>query len=103
MLTLCILVDFQIHIGTLSMRLPIVYYQGHSNTFLNCDVFLSLKVVLILTNSEGSNEMQPCDAFSLGLHCLAKHPIRVSRIQKVTKDIFCSILINYAAGPRVMQ
>ena len=38
--------------------------------FLNYDVFLSLKVVLILANSKDPDEMQHTAAFHLGLHCL---------------------------------
>ena len=46
------------HIDTISMGLPIVYFKGHMYNFLNYDVFLSLKVVLILANSADSDEMQ---------------------------------------------
>ena len=39
--------DLPIHIDTLNMGLPIAYFRGHiyRKNFLNCDVFLSLKVV----------------------------------------------------------
>ena len=41
--TLCILMDFPIHIDTVSMSLPIVYNKGTQvEYFLNYDVFLSL-------------------------------------------------------------
>ena len=46
--TLCILVDFPIHIVTISMGLPIVYFKGSENYA----------------------------AFHLGLQCLPKYPFR---------------------------
>ena len=39
-------------------------------------VVLSLKVVLILANNVGPDEMQHHAAFHLGLHCLPKYPFR---------------------------
>ena len=44
--------------------------------FLNNDVFLSLKVVLILAYSVDPDEMQHHAAFHLGLHYLPKNPFR---------------------------
>ena len=35
--------------------------------------YLSLKIVFILANSNGPDEMPPYVAFHLGLHCLPKH------------------------------
>ena len=72
-LTLCILMHFLIHIDTISMGLTIAYFRGrmYGKNFLNCDVFLSLKVVLNLVNSEDPDEMQHYAAFHLGLHCFA--------------------------------
>ena len=55
------------------MGLLIVYIKGPQVDFLNYDIFLSLKVVLILANSTGSVEMQHYVAFHLGLHCLPKY------------------------------
>ena len=46
--------EFPIHIDTLSMELPIAHFRG----LLDNDVFLSLKDVLILTNSADPDEMQ---------------------------------------------
>ena len=45
--------DFPIHIDTISMGLPIVYFKGSQVEFskLQYDVFLSLKIVLIIANS----------------------------------------------------
>ena len=42
----------------------------------NYDVFLSLKVVLILVNSADPDDMQHYAAFHMGLHCLPKYPLR---------------------------
>ena len=64
--------DFLLHIDTISMELPIVYFKGSQEEFLNHDVFLSLKVVLFLANSADPDEMQHNAAFHLGLHCLPK-------------------------------
>ena len=52
-----------------------MYFKGSQN-FLKNDVFLSLKVVLILPNSTDPDEMQHYAAFHLGLHCLSKYPFR---------------------------
>ena len=40
------------------------------------DLFLSLKIVSIITNSVDPDEMQHYAAFHLGLHCLTKYPFR---------------------------
>ena len=50
--------------------------MGHSENFLNNDVFLSLKVIVISTNSADPDEIQHYAAFHLGLHCLLKYPSR---------------------------
>ena len=42
--------------------------------FQNYDVFLSLKVILILANDANPDEMKHYAAFHLGLHCLPKYP-----------------------------
>ena len=52
-----------------------MYFKASEVNFLNYDVFLSLKVVLILTNSAYPDEMQH-PAFYLGLYCLPKYPFR---------------------------
>ena len=41
--------------------------------FLNNDVFMSLKMDLILANSADPDEMLSSGAFHLGLHCLPKY------------------------------
>ena len=65
------------HIDTISMGLPILYFKGsHVDFFLNNDVFLSLNVVLILLNSADPHEIQLYAAFHMGLHCLPKYSYR---------------------------
>ena len=78
--------DFPIHIDTTSMGVPIVYFKGsQAKYYLNFDVFLSLKVFLILANRIDPDEMQHYAAFHLGLHCLPKYLFRVSSIQRVKR------------------
>ena len=81
-LTLCILMDFPIYIDTISMGLPIVYLKGTQVDFLTYDVFLSLKIGLIIANSADPDEMQHYAAFHLGLHCQGTR-LGVSSIQRV--------------------
>ena len=50
---------------------------------LKYDVFLSLKVVLILANSADPDEMQHYAAFHLVLHCLPKYMFRGFTVQRV--------------------
>ena len=46
-LTLCVLMDIPIYIGTISKGLPILHLKGSWVEILNYDVFLSLMVVLV--------------------------------------------------------
>ena len=71
-LTLCILIDFPIHIDTIKMRLTIVFFKGLQVDFLNYDVFLSLKFVLILANSVDPDKTQLYAVFHMGVHCLLR-------------------------------
>ena len=64
-----------LHINTISMGL-IAHFVSNGVTGLNCDVFLSLKAILILSNSADSDEMQRYTSFHLALHCLPKYPFR---------------------------
>ena len=66
--------DFLIHADTISFGQPIVLFKQVE--FQNYSIFLSMKIVLILANGEGSDEMQHYAAFHLGLHCLPKYPFR---------------------------
>ena len=47
--------------------------MGSRSSFLNCYAFMSLNVVIILTNSTDPDEMPPKAVFYLGFHCLAKY------------------------------
>ena len=53
-----------------------MYFKGSEVAFLNYDIFLSLKVVLILANSADPDEMQHNAAFHLGLNCLLQDSFR---------------------------
>ena len=44
--------------------------------FLNYDIYLFPKIVLIIANSVDTNEMQHYAAFHLGLHYLPNYPFR---------------------------
>ena len=65
------------------MNIPFCILRGHRLKFLDYDVFLSLKVVLILANSANPDELQHYAAFHLGLHCLPKYLFRDSSIQSL--------------------
>ena len=67
--------DFPI-LNTICMGLPILNFKGWQVKFLNYDVFLYLKIVLMLANSVDPDEMQHYAAFHLGLHCLPTYPFR---------------------------
>ena len=63
---------FPIHIDTRGMGMSIVHFKwSWVEFFLNYDVFLSLKVVLILANNADPDEMQ-----HYACHCLPKNPFR---------------------------
>ena len=64
--------DFPIHIDTISMDLPIVYFEESKVEFSKLRCFLSMKDFLILANSADPNYA----AFHLGLQCLPKYPFR---------------------------
>ena len=66
------------HIDTMSMGLSIVYLNESQVEFS-----LHYISVLIEANSVDPDEMQHYAAFHLGRHCLPKHPLRVSRLQRV--------------------
>ena len=67
--------DFPIHIDTISMGLPTLYFKGLHVVIskLRC---ISMKFFYILANSADPDEMQHYAAFHQGLHCLTKYPIR---------------------------
>ena len=55
-----------------------MYFKGSQVDFLNYNVVLSLKVVLILANSADPDEMQHNAAFYLGVHCLPNTHLGIS-------------------------
>ena len=70
-LTLRILMDFPIHIDTISMGLPIVYFKGSQVEFSNVYVFRSLKVVIIRANRVDPDEVS-ITYMSSGLNMFSK-------------------------------
>ena len=68
-------IGFPIHIDTISMA-------------LNYDVFLSMRVVLILANSADPDEMQHYAAFHLGLHCLSKFQYKANKKNHMNNQTF---------------
>ena len=67
--------DFPIQIHTIRMGLLIIYSKNN--------VFQPLKIVFIIANSEGPDEMQHHAAFRLVLHCLPNTSLGVSSTQRV--------------------
>ena len=76
-LLLYILIDVQMHIDTISMGQPIMYFKGsHVIVSKFNKVFLFLKVASILANSSDPDEMQHYAAFYLGLNSFPKNWFR---------------------------
>ena len=62
--------------------------------FPNYAVFLSLKIIFILANSEEPNEMLHSAAYHLGLHCLPKYRFPIYNgvtlnLLVLSANIFC--------------
>ena len=76
--------DIPIHIDTISMGLPILYFKGSQEEVSKFSCIFFPDVVLILANSADPNEKQHHAAFHLGLHCLPKYG--VTTIQRVTTE-----------------
>ena len=55
------------------MDVSILYFKVSQVEISKFQKFLSLKIVLILANSEDPDEMPHYVAFHLGLHCLPKY------------------------------
>ena len=72
-------------------------YATCRQNFINYNVYLSLKFVLILANIADPDEMQRYAAFHLALHCLLKNPFKSFKYTKgkplwlmsVRRQIFC--------------
>ena len=69
-LTLCTLMDFQIHIDTISIGLPIVYFE-RPNELISVP-----GGCLTLAKSADPDEMQHYVTLHLGLHCSPKFQFR---------------------------
>ena len=55
------------------MELFILYFKGLQVKILKNDVFLFLKIDIVLTNSADPDKILPYAAFHLGLHCLPNY------------------------------
>ena len=71
--------DYPIHIDAMSMELSILYFKGLSLKILQNDVFLSMKIVFILSY----NEMPFLVAFYLGPTVCQSTCLPVSRMKRV--------------------
>ena len=63
--------DSSLHNDTINIDCPLYTLKGHSYTFLNYDIVLSLEVVLILENSADPDEY----CISSGSSLFAKVPV----------------------------
>ena len=61
----------------------IVYIEGSPVLIFFLNVLISLKIDFVFANSANPDEMPHYAAFHLGLHCLPKHPIRITDLQRV--------------------
>ena len=76
-------------IDTISMEMPILSLKGLPvNFFYKMMVFLSLKIVFIVANSAGPDEMLPYVAFHLGFHCVPITCLQVFRMQRVNSGVW---------------
>ena len=78
-LTLCIQMDFPIHVDTMSMGLSIVYFKGSQLKFSKVWC-VSVSESCFIFNSKQCrpwwNAALCCKWLQLGLHCLPKYPFR---------------------------
>ena len=70
---LFILVDFPIHIDSISIDLSILYLWGSKIEILHFNIFLSMKIYFILANSADPDKMSYYVAFHMGHYCLQKY------------------------------
>ena len=71
------------------------------------NVFLCLVIVLILSHSEDSNEMQQYATFHMGLYC-SRVPVLWIPVYKGLNcnffyNLFFFVLLKYALFPKTMQ
>ena len=79
------MIYFPIQIRTI--RCPLYISSGIGRISLK-NVLQSLKIVFILANSAGPDEMLRFAAFNLGFHCLPKYPIRAFKHTKGIAYLF---------------
>ena len=63
-------------LGTTNLAWSIVYTEGSQVKFPNYILFLTLKIVLVLTNSVDPEKMPLEAAFIVGLYCLSKYAFK---------------------------
>ena len=82
-LSVCIL-DFPIHIDTISMGLPIVYFKGSQVDFSKLHVWCIFvpEGCFNLSKQCRPDKMQHYAAFHLGFHCMSKYPFSGSQFTK---------------------
>ena len=68
--------EFSIKFGTVKSGRSIIYIKGSHVTISIHNVFLSLQIDSVLTNSADPDEMPPYAAFHLGLPCFPKYQFR---------------------------
>ena len=81
-LPLCILrlMDYPIHIDTISMELFILYFDGFPVKLSINDVFLSLKIVFIIANSVDPDEIwvfTVCQSTHLGVYSIQRVSMQI--------------------------
>ena len=78
-----ILMDYPIHIDTISMCLSILYYKGSHVKIYKVNLFLSPKIVFILANSADPDEMPHFAAFIWVITVCQSSCLPVSRMKRV--------------------
>ena len=71
---LFILMDLPIYSATIVWDFPLYTLRGYKSKFLNCDAFLSRKIILSLANNAESDKIQHYAVFHLGSSLFTKVP-----------------------------
>ena len=69
--------EFSIKFDTITSGSAIVYIEGASVYDLKCNLFVSLNVDFVFTNSVDPDEMPHSAALHQDLHCLKNVPFRI--------------------------
>ena len=64
------------------------YIEGLQVIISKQNIFLSLKIDFVLTNSADPDKMPPYALFHLGLQCFPSYPFRVSIPQRVNPFVY---------------